>query len=305
MVCMTDILAHSHAPYIVLSLPDDRDLHCSDCGWRNVLCSSFLRHLLHCLVLLDLEFPHKLLISDFISARERSSTEDIDSSPLRFRDTSIARASQHTTTRSGARKHKRDISHDPHLGLLVAYHDSSPSEDRPTGRGAAQGQLKERGREMITSQLQGKLWLYDEVRGIDLRLGGKVWSSIRLHMDILAKQLNEEEFNDEITMVVFKVFKNQFQYFITQQMSMDYGDKMANHFFTKYTLCDAQSFQNILISQMDSIEKAIVKSRLYKRAHNSRKEERHNQKSRMKAVDLRMIQGLKVQISDSPNNQSQ
>ncbi|GJY01958.1 hypothetical protein Tco_0360110 [Tanacetum coccineum] len=36
MVCMTDILAHSHAPYIILSLPDDRDLHCSDCGWRNV-----------------------------------------------------------------------------------------------------------------------------------------------------------------------------------------------------------------------------------------------------------------------------
>ncbi|GKA70562.1 putative ribonuclease H-like domain-containing protein [Tanacetum coccineum] len=37
-------------------------------------------------------------------------------------------------------------------------------------------------REMITSQLQGKLWLYDEVRGntiytdhIDLRLGGNVW----------------------------------------------------------------------------------------------------------------------------------
>ncbi|GJQ89234.1 hypothetical protein Tco_0000373 [Tanacetum coccineum] len=37
MVCMTDILSHSHAPNIVLSLPDDRDLHCSDCGWRNVL----------------------------------------------------------------------------------------------------------------------------------------------------------------------------------------------------------------------------------------------------------------------------
>ncbi|GJV42993.1 hypothetical protein Tco_1427529 [Tanacetum coccineum] len=37
MVCMTDILSHSHALNIVLSLPDDRDLHCSDYGWRNVL----------------------------------------------------------------------------------------------------------------------------------------------------------------------------------------------------------------------------------------------------------------------------
>ncbi|GJR76385.1 hypothetical protein Tco_0088750 [Tanacetum coccineum] len=32
-----NILAHSHALYIILSLPDVRDLHCSDCGWRNVL----------------------------------------------------------------------------------------------------------------------------------------------------------------------------------------------------------------------------------------------------------------------------
>ncbi|GJR03542.1 hypothetical protein Tco_0526526 [Tanacetum coccineum] len=32
MVCMTDVLSHSHALNIVLSLPDDRDLHCSDCS---------------------------------------------------------------------------------------------------------------------------------------------------------------------------------------------------------------------------------------------------------------------------------
>ncbi|GJY61799.1 hypothetical protein Tco_0462456 [Tanacetum coccineum] len=37
MSLWTYILSHSHAPNIVLSLPDDRDLHCSDCEWRNVL----------------------------------------------------------------------------------------------------------------------------------------------------------------------------------------------------------------------------------------------------------------------------
>ncbi|GKC77669.1 hypothetical protein Tco_1128443 [Tanacetum coccineum] len=37
MVCMTDILSHSHSSYIIFTLPDNRDLHCSDCGWRNVL----------------------------------------------------------------------------------------------------------------------------------------------------------------------------------------------------------------------------------------------------------------------------
>ncbi|GKC16524.1 hypothetical protein Tco_1013306 [Tanacetum coccineum] len=46
--------------------------------------------------------------------------------------------------------------------------------------------------------------------------------------DKLEKQLNEEEFNEEITMVVFKVFKNQFQQFITTHIFMDYDDQMAN-----------------------------------------------------------------------------
>ncbi|GKC72988.1 hypothetical protein Tco_1118871 [Tanacetum coccineum] len=34
---LANILSHSHAPNILLSLPDDRDLHCSDCRCRNVL----------------------------------------------------------------------------------------------------------------------------------------------------------------------------------------------------------------------------------------------------------------------------
>ncbi|GJU79738.1 putative reverse transcriptase domain-containing protein [Tanacetum coccineum] len=31
------ILSHSHAPNIIFSLPDDRDFHCCDSGWRSVL----------------------------------------------------------------------------------------------------------------------------------------------------------------------------------------------------------------------------------------------------------------------------
>ncbi|GJZ17641.1 hypothetical protein Tco_0553764, partial [Tanacetum coccineum] len=58
-------------------------------------------------------------------------------------------------------------------------------------------------------------------------------------MDKLEKQLNAEEFNEEIAMVVFKV-KNQ----------------------------------NILISLMDSIENAIAERGLYKKAHDSRVNER-------------------------------
>ncbi|GJR91598.1 hypothetical protein Tco_0215609 [Tanacetum coccineum] len=99
------------------------------------------------------------------------------------------------------------------------------------------------------------------------------------NMDKLEKKLNEQEFNEEITMVVFKMFKNQVQQFITTHITMDYDDQMANKFFTEYTLCDAQVFQNILIDKMDSFEKAIVERGLYKRACDIRENERMMQTS--------------------------
>ncbi|GKD40069.1 hypothetical protein Tco_1260276 [Tanacetum coccineum] len=37
MVCVTDILSHSHAPNIIFSILDDRDFHYCDSGWRNVV----------------------------------------------------------------------------------------------------------------------------------------------------------------------------------------------------------------------------------------------------------------------------
>ncbi|GKD46449.1 hypothetical protein Tco_1271094, partial [Tanacetum coccineum] len=94
------------------------------------------------------------------------------------------------------------------------------------------------------------------------------------NMDKLEKQLNVEEFNEEIALVVFKVLKNQLQQLITIQISMDSDDKMTNHFFTKYTLRNAQMFQNILFSLMDFIKKAIAKRGLYKKAHDNSVHER-------------------------------
>ncbi|GKA98900.1 hypothetical protein Tco_0826837 [Tanacetum coccineum] len=93
-------------------------------------------------------------------------------------------------------------------------------------------------------------------------------------MDKLEKQLNAEEFNEEIAMIIFKVLKNQLQQFMTMQISMDSDDQKTNHFFTEYTLSDAQMFHNILIHLMDSIEKAIAERGLYERVHDSRINER-------------------------------
>ncbi|GKG34217.1 hypothetical protein Tco_0436913 [Tanacetum coccineum] len=58
------------------------------------------------------------------------------------------------------------------------------------------------------------------------------------------------------------------------QIFMDSDDQTTNYFFTEYTLCDAQKFQNILISLMDSIKKAIAETGLYKKAHDNRVHER-------------------------------
>ncbi|GJX97923.1 hypothetical protein Tco_0354942 [Tanacetum coccineum] len=58
---------------------------------------------------------------------------------------------------------------------------------------------------------------------------------------------------EEVSMVVFKVFKNQFQKFITTQISMDYDDSLANRFFTAYTLCDAQMVNERTIQTQEGI----------------------------------------------------
>ncbi|GJT22105.1 hypothetical protein Tco_0892042 [Tanacetum coccineum] len=100
------------------------------------------------------------------------------------------------------------------------------------------------------------------------------------NMDKLEKQLNVEELNEEIAMVVFKVFNNQFWHFINNQISMDYDDQMANKVFTEYTLCDAQVFKNVLINKMDSIEKAIIERGMYKSAHDSRVNKRTMQRQK-------------------------
>ncbi|GKB17186.1 hypothetical protein Tco_0851109, partial [Tanacetum coccineum] len=57
------------------------------------------------------------------------------------------------------------------------------------------------------------------------------------NLDKLEKQLNNKEFDEEVSMVVFKVFKNQFY-------------------------------------QMDSVEKATVERELYKRVHDNKVNER-------------------------------
>ncbi|GJR15922.1 hypothetical protein Tco_0798574 [Tanacetum coccineum] len=116
------------------------------------------------------------------------------------------------------------------------------------------------------------------------------------NMDKLEKQLNAEEINEEIAMAVFKVFKNQFWYFINNQISMDYDDQMANKVFTECNLCDAQVFKNVLLNKIDSIEKAIVERGIYKKAHDSSVNKRtmQTQKGTVNMVKDKCDDGLVV-----------
>nr|GEX32886.1 hypothetical protein [Tanacetum cinerariifolium] len=87
-----------------------------------------------------------------------------------------------------------------------------------------------------TSSLGGLQWIFSSFFG---EAGEYFTPRMFFNLDKLEKQLNNEEFDEEIFMVVFKVFKNQFQELITEQISMDYDDSMAKRFVTTYALCDA------------------------------------------------------------------
>nr|GEV59233.1 hypothetical protein [Tanacetum cinerariifolium] len=79
------------------------------------------------------------------------------------------------------------------------------------------------------------------------------------NMDKLETQLNKKEFNVEISMVVFKVFKNQFQQFITKQVSMyDDDDQMANGFFTGVNEITMQAQEGMVNMFKDKCDVGLV-----------------------------------------------
>ncbi|GJT55064.1 hypothetical protein Tco_0990118 [Tanacetum coccineum] len=107
------------------------------------------------------------------------------------------------------------------------------------------------------------------------------------NLDKLEKQLHDEEFDEKI--------------------SMNDDESLANSFFTAYARCDAQTFRNILISQMNFVENAIDERGLYKRTHDRKVNERtiQTQKGMVNIVKDNYHVGLVVTESNGTNIENQ
>ncbi|GJS72724.1 hypothetical protein Tco_0705565, partial [Tanacetum coccineum] len=95
-----------------------------------------------------------------------------------------------------------------------------------------------------------------------------------LNMDQLEKQLDNEEFQEIGSMVVFKVLETQFQMFINSQIYLD--DEyvvMTRNYFLQYTLLEIPEFHDTLIQHMKSVKKSIDKRALHKRETESKEQD--------------------------------
>ncbi|GJU11727.1 hypothetical protein Tco_1134123 [Tanacetum coccineum] len=99
-----------------------------------------------------------------------------------------------------------------------------------------------------------------------------------LNMDQLEKQLDNEEFQEIGSMVVFKVLEAQFQMFIKSWIYLD--DEyvvMTRNYFLQYTQLEIPEFRDTLIQHMESVQKSIDERAQHKREYDSWVNERHIQ----------------------------
>ncbi|GJS94541.1 hypothetical protein Tco_0801509 [Tanacetum coccineum] len=99
-----------------------------------------------------------------------------------------------------------------------------------------------------------------------------------LNMDLLEKQLDNEEFQEIGSMTAFKVLETQFQMFIKSRIYLD--DEyvvMTLNYFLQYTQLEILEFRDTLIQHMESVKKLIDKRALNKREYDSRVNERQMQ----------------------------
>ncbi|GJU16768.1 hypothetical protein Tco_1144734 [Tanacetum coccineum] len=110
-------------------------------------------------------------------------------------------------------------------------------------------------------------------------------------MDNLAKQLNTEVLHEKDSKSTLSVIKVQFHKFLQSEVL-----KPSNHkgehirkIFKEYTQMEAHSFTDLIIQNMDSIEKCIVERAL----HN------HEIQKRLKRLNDRMLQTQECEVQEA------
>ncbi|GJY73447.1 retrovirus-related pol polyprotein from transposon TNT 1-94 [Tanacetum coccineum] len=131
-------------------------------------------------------------------------------------------------------------------------------------------------REMITSQLQGKLWLYDEVRSsrdFDKRafetafiaFFGEEHQTFRMKMfhklDQLQLQFEKENLHAVNAKTCLEVLQTQFKEFFSSKKltSLDYVDRLWQEDFKDYTGCEHEPYRSDLLKYMDILDKFMDK----------------------------------------------
>ncbi|GKA44367.1 hypothetical protein Tco_0737091 [Tanacetum coccineum] len=90
-------------------------------------------------------------------------------------------------------------------------------------------------------------------------------STLVHNMDNLAKQLNIEVLHEKDSKYALSVIKVQFHKFLQSEVlkPSNYKGEHIRKIFKEYSQMEAQSFTNLLIQNMDSIEKCIVERALH------------------------------------------
>nr|GEY09443.1 hypothetical protein [Tanacetum cinerariifolium] len=91
-------------------------------------------------------------------------------------------------------------------------------------------------------------------------------STMLLNVDLLQKQLDKDEFQEDGSMTAFWGVNNQFQKFINSQVTLDYNSQMTNKYFVAYTGIEVKHFRDTLLQHM-----GIVKKSVFERARHQNK----------------------------------
>ncbi|GJV77099.1 hypothetical protein Tco_1508683 [Tanacetum coccineum] len=121
-----------------------------------------------------------------------------------------------------------------------------------------------------------------------------------LNMDQLEKQLDNEEFQEIVSMAAFKVLETQFQMFIKSRIYLD--DEyviMTHNYFLQYTQLEILEFRDTLIQHMESVKKSIDERSHHKREYDSRVNERHMQTTEEKVDTSKALDASLVDTKSS------
>ncbi|GKE03379.1 hypothetical protein Tco_1395397, partial [Tanacetum coccineum] len=81
-------------------------------------------------------------------------------------------------------------------------------------------------------------------------------STMLLNVDLLQKQLDKDEFQEDGSMTAFWLVNNQFQKFINSKFTLDYDSQMTDTYFVEYTGLEVQHFRDTLLQHLGNVKKS-------------------------------------------------